>query len=665
VAGVEGARVNAPPCSMRFRSGGRRSRSKRETAKHCAYRRSRRCVGRVNGRQIEVRNMRKKMESGLGRKKKLRAASKVRERNHEAHARKDDDADRRTFKVALQCASVGLPVAPLHGRMGGACTCGKGADCKAPGMHPRTGATKDLERIKDWKTKWANTKIGIATGGDAGIIAIGLEGDSGRASLKELQDRNTRLPKTVTIRSSNRRVYFFRIGTARVNRAVERLGNGIAVIGDGRFVVAPFDLHDPEQARRFVNGRGPDEVEIAAAPPWLINLISEPTSTASQPAPSVLLVRTSDIVPEKIEWLWPGFIATGRLTGLVGYPGVGKSQVAIDLAATVSTGRGFPGGGSNGKRGHVIILAAEDHPADTIVPRLLAAGADLNRVHIVKAVKDGEGERPFNLSLDLDRLEKECLLSEVKLVVIDPASAYLGKATGSRINRNSSGDVRTALARLAAFAEEHELAVVAVSHLNKSSGSTAITRIMGSTEWVAVPRAVFLVAEEPGTDRRLFLPLRNKLAPDRIGYAFHIEDRVVGANGISTSAVVWDRDPVTITADEALAATTKKATPSAAIDFLQQALSDGPMDQAEIVQLGKEAGFSEKSLRTAREKLGVKPRKEGFGASGKWVWVLPTGAAVPTLVVDKHQPPTAASKVDDGGTEPEIPEDRASDGGAA
>jgi hypothetical protein len=344
------------------------------------------------------------------------------------------------------------------------------------------------------------------------------------------------------------------------------------------------------------------------------------------------LVRTSDIQPEKIGWIWPGVIASGRPTGLVGYPGLGKSQVAIDLAAMVSTGRDWPGGTSNGSVGHVIILSAEDDPADTVVPRLIAARANRDRVHIVKAVKDGDGERAFNLAVDLDRLEKEYDLRQVRLLEIDPVSSYLGSTKGKRINRNNGGDVRAILDRLAEFAAKHELAVLAVSHLNKSSGTRAITRIMGSLEWVAAPRAVFLVTEETGSDRRLFLPLKNNLALDRIGYAFRIESRVV-ADGIGTSAVTWDHDPVTITAEEALAAAAKKTT-SGAIDFLQQALSDGPVDQTEIVRLGKEAGFTEKNLRTAREKLGVKPTKEGFGANGKWVWVPAGGATVLKLVVD-------------------------------
>jgi putative DNA primase/helicase len=399
-----------------------------------------------------------------------------------------------------------------------------------------------------------------------------------------------------------------------------------------------------------------------------MDLISEPTSTASAPAPGVILVRTSDIVPERIQWLWQGFIPSGRLTGLVGYPGLGKSQVGLNLAAMVSTGRDFPGGASNEKAGHVIILSAEDDPADTIVPRLIAASADRNRIRVVKAVNDGAGERPFNLSVDLDRLEREYDLRQVKLLVIDPASSYLGSAKGNHVNRNNGGDVRTILAHLASFAAKHELAVLAVSHLNKSSGASAITRIMGSTEWVAVPRAVFLVTEEAGTDRRLFLPLKNNLGPDRIGYAFRVENRIV-ANGIDTSAIVWDHDPVTVTADEALAAAAKKA-PSAAIDFLQQALSDGPMDQTEIVRLGKEAGYSEKSLRTAREKLGVQPKKEGFGKTGKWVWVPRGGATVLKLVVDND--PNKQTPADDkqrpgstGGGDDNQAADHARDAGAA
>ena len=140
-----------------------------------------------------------------------------------------------------------------------------------------------------------------------------------------------------------------------------------------------------------------------------------------------------------------------------------------------------------------------------------------------------------------------------------------------------------------------------------------------------MPRAVFLVTEEAGTDRRLFLPLKNNLAPDRVGYAFRIENRIV-AHGIGTSAVVWDHDPVTITADEALAAAAKnsKRRPRLSI-FWSSVLSDGPMDQTEIVRLGERSRIhGEEPAHGARE-IGRQidqgglwsGRQVGVGAAGR------------------------------------------------
>ena len=115
------------------------------------------------------------------------------------------------------------------------------------------------------------------------------------------------------------------------------------------------------------------------------------------------------------------------------------------------------GGLVNENAGDVIILSAEDDAADTVVPRLIAAGADRTRMHVVTAVKEEDGgERAFNLTLDLDRLEKENDLRAVRLLVIDPVSAYLGSTKGGRVDRNRAGDVRSILGRLAAFAARHD-----------------------------------------------------------------------------------------------------------------------------------------------------------------------------------------------------------------
>ena len=108
---------------------------------------------------------------------------------------------------------------------------------------------------------------------------------------------------------------------------------------------------------------------------------------------------------------------------------------------------------------------------------------------------------------------------------------------------------------------------------------------------------------------------------------------------------------MTISADDALAVAAKKGT-SGVVEFLEEMLREGPMDQAEVVRLGKEAGFRAKNLRTARENLGVKPRKEGFGANGKWVWVPAGGATVLKLVVNNEtnkRTPTDSKEASGGG----------------
>lgn len=364
---------------------------------------------------------------------------------------------------------------------------------------------------------------------------------------------------------------------------------------------------------------------------------------------SILMVCASNIAPERTEWLWPNIIASGRVTGIVGCPGLGKSQVCIDIAARVSAGRDWPGGIANGAPGDVIILSAEDDLAQTIVPRLMAADAECRRVRIIKAVKDRNGsERQFSLACDLDRLEREEDLRGVKLVVIDPATAYLGSNQGKRINRNVGDHVRELHNRLAVFADKHNLAVVTIAHLNKAKSGTALTRVTGSAEWVAAPRAVFVVTDESGSDRRLFVPMKNNLAPTGFGHAFRIENRTV-AQGVPTSAAVWEPTPISMTADEALGAPT--SSQSGAMGFLQQLLRHGPADQQDIIRLGKEAGLSEKVLRTARERLGVKTAKLGFADQGKWQWALPTCATVGSADASKSEPECRIDQISNSPTQ--------------
>ena len=549
----------------------------------------------------------------------------------------------RQLRMALRYAAKGFAVVPLHGTNAGKCTCGRD-DCATPGRHPRTGhgiqdATADRVLIKKRWARWPKAKIGLAMGTPAGFVAIIADGDAGRTSLRQLEEQYTKtLPKTVTYRDGERRVRLFAAGGAHLCDRSHALGAGLKVVGDGDFVVAPSRIDDPEAERRFVSGRALGEIDVALVPLWLVRLINidvNDGSVAAHPPPvepSVIMTRALDITPEKVEWLWPNILASGSVTGIVGLPGIGKSQLVLDVAARVTTGRAWPDGASNARPGHIIILSAEDKPSDVIIPRLVAAGAECGCVHIVIAVKDdGGSERAFDLGSDLDRLENEHNLEQVRLLIIDPASAYLGSKNGRSINRNHGADVRAIQSRLSAFAAKHQLAVVAVSHLNKSSGARAINRIMGSAEWVAVPRAVFLVTEEAGTNRRLFLPLKNNLAPDRIGYGFRIETKIVG-DGIETSHLVWEPELVTISAEEALAAASGRSKKLPALtdaeDFLRVLLGAGPIPVKDIRREATDAGISYASLRRAADTLGVKSRRTGgIAGQGFWVWELPEQSA--------------------------------------
>jgi AAA domain len=217
------------------------------------------------------------------------------------------------------------------------------------------------------------------------------------------------------------------------------------------------------------------------------------------------------------------------------------------LAATVSSGGTWPTG-ETCDVGDVFILSAEDDPADTIRPRLEACGANLDRVHIIEAIRDKRGDRFFNLKTDLKALDaKLAATPEAKLVIIDPIPAYLGNT-----DSNNNADVRRVLAPLAKLAADHGVAVDSVTHLSKGPSPDPLTRVIGSIAFIAAVRTAFLVAaDRANPERRLFLPLKSNISRACSGLAFHIEPHVL-PSGIETSHVVWEAVPVNITASEAL-----------------------------------------------------------------------------------------------------------------
>lgn len=369
------------------------------------------------------------------------------------------------------------------------------------------------------------------------------------------------------------------------------------------------------------------DIEIAAARGKLFGSLGAAASPLNATEPprdgSPRLVRLCDVQAESVEWLWPGRIALGKLTLIAGDPGLGKSFLTLDCAARITRGAAWPDlPESPMPAGGVVLLNAEDGIADTIRARFDAAGGDPTRVVIVDGInairENGQSsERQFDLSIDIAALEeaiKSC--EDCRLVVIDPVTAYLG---GTDSHKNA--EMRGLLAPLSTLAGRHKVAVVVVTHLNKSGGGPAIYRAMGSLAFAAAARAVWGVTKDKSDEaRRLFIPIKNNIAANTGGLAYRITS--VSSGG---ACVAWESDPVIVSADDALSSDrTNDGGPSElddASNWLRDQLANGPRRATDIDRDAREAGYTSATIRRAKARIGAEAVKSAFG--GAWEWRLP------------------------------------------
>jgi hypothetical protein len=258
------------------------------------------------------------------------------------------------------------------------------------------------------------------------------------------------------------------------------------------------------------------------------------------------LVRLADVAPARLAWLWPGRVALGKLTLVEGDPGLGKSLLALDLAARVTRGLPMPDGsaGLGGPAG-VVLLLAEDDLADTVRPRLDAAGADPARVVALATAGDPvDPERPPT-TLDVGALRHAIRAVDARLVVVDPLAAFLP----ARTDAHTDADVRRALAPLARLAAEERVAVLAIRHLNKNPHAPALYRGGGSIAFLAAARSALLVARHPdAAAQRVVAVLKSNLAEPAEALAFSIV-----AHDAPAPRLAW-HGAVAYTASELLAA---------------------------------------------------------------------------------------------------------------
>lgn len=327
---------------------------------------------------------------------------------------------------------------------------------------------------------------------------------------------------------------------------------------------------------------------------------------------------------EKVGWLWPGRIASGKLNLFVGDPEKGKSLVSIDVAARISSGRGFPDG-AGCKRGDVLIVSCEDDASDTVAPRLIQAGAGLAHVHRIKGVKvtlgDGQsGESLFNLERDMGKLEEALEKSPgMKLIIIDPVAAYMGK-----IDTHVDSAVRAVLGPLAELAAKKKIAVVGIMHLRKADAA-AMLRVSGSIGFVAASRVVWGFGVDPDKpEHRIMVCIKNNLGPKAPPLAY----KIVGSQADPAVGVIeWLNDNVTFSPDEVLDNSPRRKhgqTQNDAERWLQELLTNGAMPQRQIKSKVAAEGFSWATIRRAKDALGIKSKKSAMG--GVWMWELSKGA---------------------------------------
>jgi hypothetical protein len=385
---------------------------------------------------------------------------------------------------------------------------------------------------------------------------------------------------------------------------------------------------------------------------WLPHPEGKPNSEAPPPnenAGTLVTRRLSEIPARPVGWLWEKRVPLGKLSIIAGHPGLGKSQVTASFAAIVSTGGQWPVDRGFCVPASVIFLTAEDDAEDTLRPRLEAAGANLARVHLIESVVvgyTGNGERQkriFSLEKDVPALSKKLTeIADVALVIIDPISAYLGE-----VDSHVNAEVRGLLMPLRELAAEHQVAILGVSHLNKAAATEALLRVSGSLAFVAAARASYLVTLDPhNKTKRLLLPLKCNLAAEMMGLAYTIQSAIVqSAKGpVETSRVMWDAEPVTVTADEAMqAGTSPRATAlREAQDWLAATLAEGPLPAKEVSAAATAVGITERTLRRARTALSIIVQKDP-GKGGGWTWRLPTKNNRRTTDEGGKQPPAGTA----------------------
>lgn len=358
---------------------------------------------------------------------------------------------------------------------------------------------------------------------------------------------------------------------------------------------------------------GIDELENVAI------LAQEREPSGGRPPPKevpLVLTCANQITPEVVSWLWYPYLPLGKLCLLGGDPGLGKTWVALGLAAAYSRGR-WPfladGPPSELEPGQTVFCASEDGMADTLIPRLKGMGADLDRVVFLEGKKDTKGNLERVVLNEEDILVRAIEQCHAKLLIFDPFQRFLPPKT----KMNEMETVSPVVSALMRVAARTSATVLLLGHLNKSKQDTLGYKFMGSVDWYAAARSAMMVMKDPENPLtgRFLYQVKNSLASQVGGVSFTLQ--------VTENPFVWGT-ATTISAEEMFSTSptnSKAKRADAAEQFLTQELSNGEQLSEELLSKAKEMGISRNAMFEAKKDMGILAKKTEF--SGPWKWRLP------------------------------------------
>jgi 5S rRNA maturation endonuclease (ribonuclease M5) len=364
-------------------------------------------------------------------------------------------------------------------------------------------------------------------------------------------------------------------------------------------------------------------------------LVEIPTESASSPR----FIKLSTVERRNVSWFWKRYIPARRLTMIEGHPGEMKSCLTVDLAARASKGRSMPDDTPGpAKPMNVLIISAEDDAADTIRPRLEAADADINRVFVLGP----DDERLLSFPDDTKELEHFITGNAIGLVVLDPLNAFLA----DNVRTNADHSVRRALTPIGRMAQRTGVTMLVIRHLTKGGGVNPLLRGQGSIAFIGAVRAGLLIASKPDEpELRYLAPTKNSLTARPSTLTFRPES----VSALDTVRIAWKGKAADVSASDLLAASSgdddKTSTIGEYTDHLRDYLEvEGRQPATDALRAMRKLGMPDWAARHARQRLGVKSKREGFGSGSKVYWDLPNGATLSVVPPVQDEP---AAPIDD------------------